>query len=65
MNLFKSLFSKKWEVVDSKGKVSQTWYKYKNARIYANDMNQWNHLFDDETFTVRRIGEDDNTTDNT
>lgn len=53
-----NFLSKKWEVVGDKKSSPTKWWKYKNALIYADEMNKWHDIFGYETFTVRRIGED-------
>ena len=50
------MFKKPWEIVDEKGNVVEPrWWRYKNARYFAEEMNKWSPAyFDGKTFTVRR-----------
>jgi hypothetical protein len=49
-------FCKKWAVEGSKDSDTVYFFKYKNARTFAEEMNKWSEdFFNGEVFTVRRI----------
>jgi hypothetical protein len=46
---------RRWEVVDERGTVEESYYRQKNASIFARDMNEWSPTyFRGRKFTVRR-----------